>query len=130
MFTSLFYSTPEVEAASVRQPPDWARKCGLSLCSVCLPVSPWALARQLLCQGFSRQENWTGLLCPPPGARLDRGQLLYFATIFKKLYEKFSKFFENGNQSILRKSKFVYCYRSGVYNTHLTLKRCTYLLQS
>ena len=31
-------------------------------------VTPWTVARQtLLSMGFSRQESWSGLLCPPPG---------------------------------------------------------------
>ena len=29
---------------------------------------PWTVARQApLCMGFSRQEYWSGLPCPPPG---------------------------------------------------------------
>ena len=31
-------------------------------------VTPWTAARQApLSMGFSRQEHWSGLLCPPPG---------------------------------------------------------------
>ena len=31
-------------------------------------VTPWAVAHQApLSMGFSRQEYWSGLLCPPPG---------------------------------------------------------------
>ena len=31
-------------------------------------VTPWTAAHQaLLSMGFSRQEYWSGLLCPPPG---------------------------------------------------------------
>ena len=43
--------------------------CLLSLCScVWLFVTPWTVAHQApLSMGFSRQEHWSGLLCPPPG---------------------------------------------------------------
>ena len=35
---------------------------------VCLFATPWILAFQaLLSMGFSRQEYWSGLPCPPPG---------------------------------------------------------------
>ena len=35
---------------------------------VCLFVTPWTVARQApLSMGFSRQEYWSGFLCPPPG---------------------------------------------------------------
>ena len=35
---------------------------------VWLLVTPWTVARQtLLSMGFSRQESWSGLPCPPPG---------------------------------------------------------------
>ena len=31
-------------------------------------VTPWTVARQVpLSMGFSRQEYWSGLLCPSPG---------------------------------------------------------------
>ena len=31
-------------------------------------ATPWTVARQVpLSMGFSRQEYWSGLLCPPPG---------------------------------------------------------------
>ena len=31
-------------------------------------VTPWTVARQApLSMGFSRQEYWSGLPCPPPG---------------------------------------------------------------
>ena len=39
--------------------------------------TPWTVARQAplsMCPwGFSRQEYWSGLLCPPPGGLPDRG---------------------------------------------------------
>ena len=42
--------------------------CVLSRFShVRLFVTPWTVARQALTMGFSRQEYWSGLLCPPPG---------------------------------------------------------------
>ena len=35
---------------------------------VCVFVTPWAVAHQaLLPMGFSSQEYWSGLPCPPPG---------------------------------------------------------------
>ena len=37
-------------------------------CCVLLCATPWTLERQApLSMGFSRQEYWSGLLCPPPG---------------------------------------------------------------
>ena len=52
-----------------------------SLCSVLshfshvrLFVTPWTVAQQApLSLGFSRQEYWSGLPCPPPGDLPDRG---------------------------------------------------------
>ena len=39
-----------------------------------LCVTPWTVARQApLPMGFSRQEHWCGLLCPPPGDLPDPG---------------------------------------------------------
>ena len=36
--------------------------------SVRLSATPWTVARQVpLSMGFSRQEYWSGLPCPPPG---------------------------------------------------------------
>ena len=37
-------------------------------------VTPWTVAHQApLFMGFSRQESWSGLLCPPPGDPPDPG---------------------------------------------------------
>ena len=37
-------------------------------------VSPWTVAHQTpLSTGFSRQEYWSGLSCPPPGDLPDPG---------------------------------------------------------
>ena len=37
-------------------------------------ATPWTVACQaLLFMGFSRQEYWSGLLCPPPGDLPDIG---------------------------------------------------------
>ena len=37
-------------------------------------VTSWTVARQApLCMGFSRQEYWSGLPCPPPGDLPDPG---------------------------------------------------------
>ena len=50
-------------------PSPWAQHCVLSRIShVQLCATPWTVARQaLLSMGFSRQEYWSGLPCPPPG---------------------------------------------------------------
>ena len=41
---------------------------------VWLFATPWTVARQApLSMGFSRQEYWSGLLCPPPGDLPDPG---------------------------------------------------------
>ena len=47
----------------------WARECVISRFScVWLFATPWTVAHQApLSIGFSRQEYWTGLPCPPPG---------------------------------------------------------------
>ena len=49
--------------------------CMLSRCScVQLFATIWTVARQApLLVGFSRQEYWSGLPCPPPGDRPDPG---------------------------------------------------------
>ena len=45
-----------------------------SLSHVRLFVTPWTVAHQVsLSMGFSRQEYWSGLPCPPPGALPDPG---------------------------------------------------------
>ena len=37
-------------------------------------MTPWTAARQApLSMGFSRQEDWSGLPCPPPGDLPDPG---------------------------------------------------------
>ena len=42
--------------------------CAQSLSHVRLFTTPWTVTRQSpLSMGFSRQEYWNGLLCPPPG---------------------------------------------------------------
>ena len=47
----------------------------MHVCSViCDSVIPWTAALQaLLSMGFSRQEHWSGLPCPPPGDLPDPG---------------------------------------------------------
>ena len=46
----------------------------LLLSRVCLFATPWTAARQApLTMGFSRQECWNGLPCPPPGDLPDLG---------------------------------------------------------
>ena len=50
--------------------------CVLSRFShVQLFVTPWTIAHQApLSMGFSRQEYWSGLPCPPPGDLPDSGK--------------------------------------------------------
>ena len=44
------------------------------LSNVQLFSTPWAVAHQApLSRGFSKQENWSGLPCSPPGDLLDPG---------------------------------------------------------
>ena len=48
--------------------------CMCMLSHVPLFVTAWTAAHQVpLCMGFSRQENWSGLPCPPPGELPDPG---------------------------------------------------------
>ena len=49
--------------------------CMLSRFScVQLSVAPWTVVHQTpLSMGFSRQEYWSGLSCPPPGSFLTQG---------------------------------------------------------
>ena len=48
--------------------------CAQMLSRVRLCVTPWTAARQApLSMGFSRQEHWSGLPCPPPGNRPNPG---------------------------------------------------------
>ena len=74
--TSLQTSVPHLKICAVGMP--WwgwwlvlpcVCVCLLSRCSrVRLVVTPWTVAHQApLSMGFSRQEYWSGLPCPPPG---------------------------------------------------------------
>ena len=48
--------------------------CAQSLSRVQLFATPWTVACQAtLSMGFSRQEHWSGLPCPPPGRLPDPG---------------------------------------------------------
>ena len=60
---------------SKMKPRNMKHACVLSCFSrVWLFATPWAIARQTpLSMGFSRQEYWSGLPCPPPGDLLDPG---------------------------------------------------------
>ena len=50
---------------------------GAQLFQSCLFATPWTVAHQApLSMGFSRQEYWSGLLCPPPGDLPDPGTLI------------------------------------------------------
>ena len=71
----------------------WAEFFGYSSMLVCMPscfnhirlfATPWTVAHQApLSVGFSRQEYWSGLPCPPPGDLPDPGikstSLMYLA---------------------------------------------------
>ena len=47
--------------------------CAQSLSHVQLSVTPWTVDQAPLSMRFSRQEYWSGLLCPPPGDLPDPG---------------------------------------------------------
>ena len=50
------------------------QKCAQSLSHIRLCATPRTAAHQApLSMGFSRQEYWSGLPCPPPGDLLDPG---------------------------------------------------------
>ena len=49
-------------------------RCAPLLSQIRLFATPWTVAHQApLCMGFSRQEYWNGLPCPPPGDIPDPG---------------------------------------------------------
>ena len=49
--------------------PELETMCVLSRSVMPVSATPWTVARQApLSMGFSRQEYWSGLPCPPPGA--------------------------------------------------------------
>ena len=76
-FCSTLVKTPlHVDASSEPSASPQHQLC--SCCSVaqsCPPfVTPWTIDRQApLSMGLSRQEYWSGLLCPPPGDLPDPG---------------------------------------------------------
>ena len=54
----------------------WSRKHDVLSCFCCVPLfaPPWIYSNQTtLSMGFSRQEYWSGLPCPPPGYLPDPG---------------------------------------------------------
>ena len=59
--------------------------CALSLSRVQLSVTPWTVPRQApLSLGFSRQEYWSGLPCPPPGDLPDPWMELQVSYVFQR----------------------------------------------
>ena len=113
--------------------------CAQSLQSRPTFCNPWTMALQVpLSMGFSRQEYWSGLRCPPPGRLPDSGIepaspvspalwilywwatgegqfYVYFTTIFKnwkkkKTKQKRSPFFKSGAFSAIF---FRYCECTG-----------------
>ena len=52
--------------------------CAKSLQSCPTLATPWTLARQAArSMGFSKQEDWSGLPCPPPGGLPNRGYSVF-----------------------------------------------------
>ena len=46
----------------------WQRMCAVLSCFSCVSATLWTAAHEApLSMEFSRQEYWSGLLCPPPG---------------------------------------------------------------
>ena len=91
--------------------------CAKSLQS-CPTLSPWTATRQApLSEGFSRQECWSGLLCPPPGALPDPGilghpfwQYLLHQNWFQLIFTgQFSSFPFLPSWSL---NSFVFCFHS------------------
>ena len=61
----VFFTEIRTEEFSFR---DIVHVCLVTSVCVQLFVTPWAIARQThLSMGFSREEYWSGLPCPPPG---------------------------------------------------------------
>ena len=62
-------SFAEIEFTNLSPSPGWKLLAVLSwFIHVHLLVTPWTVAHQApLSMGFSRQEYWSGLPCPPPG---------------------------------------------------------------
>ena len=55
--------------------------CAVSLSRARLFATPWTVASQAsLSMGFSRQEYWSGLPCPPPGDLPNPGNLRTWAS--------------------------------------------------
>ena len=59
------------------------RVCVCSVAQSCLTLAtPWTVAHQApLSMGFSRQEYWSGLLCPTPGDLPNPGVAPWFAAL-------------------------------------------------
>ena len=58
----------------ITQPDFFLMYRNISIGNVLNTMIPWTVAHQpSLSMGFSRQEYWSGLLCPPPGNLLDEG---------------------------------------------------------
>ena len=74
-FYTLLAESPLVEVPRVLSPPRNAPMCMLSLFShISLFAALWSVALQApLSMGFSRQEPWSRLPCPPPGHLPDLG---------------------------------------------------------
>ena len=98
---------------------------GLLCVSLCLVVSdssaiPWTVARQVpLSMGFSRQEYWSGLPCPPagdlpdPGPR-DRTRVSRHSCIAGRLFTT-SSTWEAPSPSFFLSLKFTCSGHSGFY---------------
>ena len=66
-----FFLLLKQPCVALLQPASTPRVCVcvcVSRSNVSDSVTPWTVARQApLSMGFSRQEHWSGLPCPPPG---------------------------------------------------------------
>ena len=70
----LTLGTLKISTGRRRPPPHFWHVCILSSSVMSDSVTPWTVARQApLSMGFSRQEYWSELLCPPPGDLPDPG---------------------------------------------------------
>ena len=67
------FPTPDIQIHA-KSPFDSLKSESVSLSVVSHSATLWSVARQApLSIGFSSQENWSGLACPPPGDLPDPG---------------------------------------------------------
>ena len=103
--------------------------CAQSLQSRPTFCHPWTMALQVpLSMGFSRQEYWSGLRCPPPGGLPDAGfeptspvspalRILYWwATGEAQFYVYFTPIFKNRKKKKNNKQKRSPFFKSGAFS--------------